>query len=91
MIYFGSAKLSFKTSSGIALLFWLMDDSLRNVSQCIFSSFRSIYSPYDPFLATSLAQVQANGLSAAALAGIGSGNHAGLDPRLQVRIKTILT
>merc|ERR1712226_989137 len=43
----------------------------------------SIYSPYDPFLATSLAQVQANGLSAAALAGIGSGNHAGLDPRLQ--------
>merc|ERR1712079_830510 len=37
----------------------------------------SIYSPYDPFLATSLAQVQANGLSAA------GGNPAGLDPRLQ--------
>jgi hypothetical protein len=32
----------------------------------------SIYSPYDPFLATSLAQVQANGLAAAAAAaGIG--------------------
>jgi RNA binding protein fox-1 len=42
----------------------------------------SIYSPYDPFLATSLAQVQANGLSAAALAAAG-GNPAGLDPRLQ--------
>ena len=42
--------------------------------------FRSIYSPYDPFLATSLAQVQANGLAAAAAA---AGNH-GLDPRLQV-------
>merc|ERR1711953_1160251 len=39
----------------------------------------SIYSPYDPFLATSLAQVQANGLAAAAAA---AGNH-GLDPRLQ--------
>ena len=45
--------------------------------------YRSIYSPYDPFLATSLAQVQANGLSAAALAA--AGNPAGLDPRLQVR------
>jgi RNA binding protein fox-1 len=40
----------------------------------------SIYSPYDPFLATSLAQVQANGLSAAALAAAGN---PGLDPRLQ--------
>merc|ERR1712018_769699 len=39
----------------------------------------SIYSPYDPFLATSLAQVQANGLAAAAAA---AGN-PGLDPRLQ--------
>ena len=53
-----------------------------NVSSLIF--YRSIYSPYDPFLATSLAQVQANGLSAAALAA--AGNPAGLDPRLQVRI-----
>ena len=52
-----------------------------NVSSLIF--YRSIYSPYDPFLATSLAQVQANGLSAAALAA--AGNPAGLDPRLQVR------
>ena len=50
--------------------------------------YRSIYSPYDPFLATSLAQVQANGLSAAALAA--AGNPAGLDPRLQVRGKTII-
>merc|ERR1719510_2627547 len=41
----------------------------------------SIYSPYDPFLATSLAQVQANGLSAAMQAA--AGNPAGLDPRLQ--------
>ena len=55
-----------------------------NVSSLIF--YRSIYSPYDPFLATSLAQVQANGLSAAALAAAG-GNPAGLDPRLQVREK----
>ena len=58
-----------------------------NVSSLIF--YRSIYSPYDPFLATSLAQVQANGLSAAALAAAG-GNPAGLDPRLQVRGKTII-
>merc|ERR1712018_415785 len=42
----------------------------------------SIYSPYDPFLATSLAQVQANGLAAAAAAAAG-GNPAGLDHRLQ--------
>merc|ERR1711981_172710 len=42
----------------------------------------SIYSPYDPFLATSLAQVQANGLSAAMQAAA-AGNPAGLDPRLQ--------
>jgi len=40
----------------------------------------SIYSPYDPFLATSLAQVQANGLAAAAAAAAGN---PGLDPRLQ--------
>ena len=54
-----------------------------NVSSLIF--YRSIYSPYDPFLATSLAQVQANGLSAAMQAAA-AGNPAGLDPRLQVRI-----
>jgi hypothetical protein len=41
---------------------------------------QSIYSPYDPFLATSLAQVQANGLAAAAAAAAGN---PGLDPRLQ--------
>ena len=46
-----------------------------------FCQFRSIYSPYDPFLATSLAQVQANGLAAAAAAAAGN---PGLDPRLQV-------
>jgi len=45
----------------------------------------SIYSPYDPFLATSLAQVQANGLAAAIQqAQQASGNH-GLDPRLQIQ------
>ena len=54
-----------------------------NVSSLIF--YRSIYSPYDPFLATSLAQVQANGLSAAMQAAA-AGNPAGLDPRLQVCI-----
>ena len=66
------------------------DTNAFNVSLCFiatqelisifFGFFRSIYSPYDPFLATSLAQVQANGLAAAAAA---AGNH-GLDPRLQV-------
>ena len=45
--------------------------------------FRSVYNPYDPFLATSLAQLQAAAVANAA------GNHAGspgmTDPRLQVR------
>ena len=44
--------------------------------------FRSVYNPYDPFLATSLAQLQAAALSNAA------GNHGSpgmTDPRLQVR------
>ena len=51
-----------------------------------FVLFRSIYSPYDPFLATSLAQVQANGLAAAAAAAAGN---PGLDPRLQVIFPTL--
>ena len=54
---------------------------------CLFIlPFRSIYSPYDPFLATSLAQVQANGLAAAAAAAAGN---PGLDPRLQVIFPTL--
>ena len=48
--------------------------------------FRSVYNPYDPFLATSLAQLQA-----AAVANAAS-NHGGspamTDPRLQVRLYT---
>merc|ERR1712008_298777 len=43
----------------------------------------SIYSPYDPFLATSLAQVQANGLAAAIQQAQQAGGNHGLDPRLQ--------
>lgn len=44
---------------------------------------QSIYSPYDPFLATSLAQVQANGLAAAIQQAQQAGGNHGLDPRLQ--------
>ena len=51
---------------------------------CFFLPFRSIYSPYDPFLATSLAQVQANGLAAAIQQAQQAGGNHGLDPRLQV-------
>ena len=45
-------------------------------------NFRSVYNPYDPFLATSLAQLQAAAIANAA------NNHGGspgmTDPRLQV-------
>ena len=50
----------------------------------LYQLFRSVYSPYDPFLATSLAQLQAAAVANAA------GNHAGspgmTDHRLQVSI-----
>ena len=49
----------------------------------LYRYFRSVYNPYDPFLATSLAQLQAAAVANAA------GNHGGspgmTDPRLQVR------
>ena len=57
----------------------------RLLIMCLFIlPFRSIYSPYDPFLATSLAQVQANGLAAAIQQAQQAGGNHGLDPRLQV-------
>ena len=48
----------------------------------LYQHFRSVYNPYDPFLATSLAQIQA--AAAANVAGNHGGSPGMTDPRLQV-------
>ena len=63
---------------------WILVGQWYVLTFCFFLPFRSIYSPYDPFLATSLAQVQANGLAAAIQQAQQAGGNHGLDPRLQV-------
>lgn len=70
----------------ITINLWNIPFLQSNINQLIYfislENRRSVYSPYDPFLATSLAQLQAAAVANAA------GNHGGspgmTDPRLQV-------